>query len=366
MSAQRFAAAHLLLGFALLVGACGDDAKSTQTVIVVEADLGVRQRADHTTLVVTADTGAGPAPVHSDEGAPRPASFPYVIALAPRGGDANRLYRVEVKALAQGQPIAVARVISGYVLHETRYVTLRLEDACLDRLACGADQTCHAGTCIDAHVDAHTFGRDRDSAPDISMLPPLADGGAPDGSTADGGLTDASRPGDAGATRDAGAPTDAGTPDAATDAGPPDAGAPDAGNDSGAPIPDSGTPDSGPPASCTPTGTWNLQFTETSGTCNVPTFTITVSYQGALTDYLSDPVNCTYSSELSTDGCELEYDAECTSVDANAQPLFTYEEGKITMTGVNSMSGELSLDIAYADGSTCYASGTVIGAPASP
>jgi alpha-tubulin suppressor-like RCC1 family protein len=190
----------------------------TETVVIVEAQPGVAARATHTTLVITRSPDGAPLDVHSDAQSPRPARFPYVVALSPSESEDAQLYRFQVTALENGRTLAVARLISGYVQDETRYVRMLLEDACIDGPVCDPQQTCHADSCIDANVDPRSFSPERQTARYSSER----------GVAADPALGDAMIPGLEGsvAQSDASQPTppissgDAGSMQAVDDGGP--------------------------------------------------------------------------------------------------------------------------------------------------
>jgi Lectin C-type domain/Domain of unknown function (DUF2341) len=144
----------LRLGVLLLAASCTQPQllDPTQTVVVVDAEPGVRARAD--ALVVS---------IHGDDGKRLRAdtrrrsdgtlAWPYLVALSPKNGDASRGFEVVADARdGRGSFLAKARVISGYVNHEQRTVTLMLEDSCIGVDTCRDDQTCRKGKCVSAEV----------------------------------------------------------------------------------------------------------------------------------------------------------------------------------------------------------------------
>ena len=151
----------------LCLFACGDSASPTRVILTITAEPGVLARAGHTRLVVSGLVGGIVDGTHDDLQSRRPASFPYKIELTPKDGDAARTYRVEVSAFDANGAFAFASLSSGYVAHQTRYVTLALEDACLGIASCGADLTCHAGHCSNARVGAEALP----TKPGVAVIP---------------------------------------------------------------------------------------------------------------------------------------------------------------------------------------------------
>jgi hypothetical protein len=143
----------------------------------------------------------------------------FTIALSPQKPGVESRYRVEASAQVNGRTIATARLISGFVVGQTRYVRMLLEDQCVGVLSCTPDTTCHQGACVGAEVDPTQFAPSSDLAPSSTTLPATteapADGPVPS-------KPDAAQPSknDAGVTGDAGVGR---TPvnDASTDAEPP-------------------------------------------------------------------------------------------------------------------------------------------------
>ena len=138
--------------------------------------------------------------------------WPLEVALAPRGGDADRVYLAVATARDEGgEALAEVRAISGYQKGKTVSLLLLFEDSCLRTVGlCSPEQTCRSGGCVDAHVDVArlpVYERDPNGEPILT----------PHWST------------------DAGARPDAATDDAGADAG------------DGGP----GTPDAAPPPQCT-------------------------------------------------------------------------------------------------------------------
>jgi hypothetical protein len=210
--------------------ACSDShAARTQVIVLVNAEPEVREATTTLHLTVRNDEHEN---VLDEELVP---DWEVKLALAPKDGDASRTYLVTAEALDDHHTVvARARLASGYVEGEKRFVVLLLEAACLGMPCPRAGDTCHAGACVPSQVRPDQLGRTRDDAPDLGEL--LEGSGATDaGMNADGGgaAGSGSRE-DAGGASDAGGGThDAGggTHDAGgmlTDGPPIDCGAPDA------------------------------------------------------------------------------------------------------------------------------------------
>jgi len=144
--------------FALLI-ACGDTLPRTQVMLVIDAEPGVRAQTDEVQLVIRGGTGAmsqwqerlDRSFVPGDN-----AEWPMELALVPISDDASRVYEATATAMStSGALVARVRAISGYQAGKTLVLRLLFEDACRDQVAvCDATQTCRAGTCVDADVDA--------------------------------------------------------------------------------------------------------------------------------------------------------------------------------------------------------------------
>ena len=166
----------------MLGGALGCGSKVTQVIVTIDAEPGVRTDSTRLHLVVLGGVGRTTAPTASrfdrvlTPGAGDPA-YPFKLALAPLDGDVGRSYSVTATATtgtASDAFVGQARIIGGYVEGETLNVRLVLEDACRT-VACGDEQTCKAGVCVDART-----GTDADAG--------VVDAGVPDaGSPEDGG-----------------------------------------------------------------------------------------------------------------------------------------------------------------------------------
>ncbi len=109
-------------------------------------------------------------------------TFPRTVALAPKGDDPSRFYRVVARARREAiddplaSTFAQAALIGTYVRGETRVVVLRIEDSCIDA---GCDELQH---CADAFCQM---------PPEVTPEP--LDGGVPDMGMPDGGGPDMGR-----------------------------------------------------------------------------------------------------------------------------------------------------------------------------
>jgi hypothetical protein len=180
-----------MLAAALLTTGCAS--KVTQVIVTIDAEPGVRTDSTRLHLVVLGGVGRTTAPTASrfdrdlTPGVGDPA-YPFKLALAPLDGDVGRSYSVTATALAgsgTGTFVGQARLIGGYVEGETLNVRLLLEDACRT-VACGDEQTCKAGVCVDART-----GTDADAGVVDAGLPdggPPDDGGPPEDGGRDAGL----------------------------------------------------------------------------------------------------------------------------------------------------------------------------------
>jgi hypothetical protein len=144
--------------------------------------------------------------------------WPLRLVFQPRAGDAERVFELLVTSQgADGAMVARARVMTGYVKQEARYVSAKLETACIG-VNCQAGETCIEGACESAWLDPEELPyapgrvrpRDHDVLPDAGdagsdAAPAARDAAAIDAEVADAGLDgglDASSEG-ADASRDA-------------------------------------------------------------------------------------------------------------------------------------------------------------------
>jgi len=219
------------LALATLLPACGELSR-TEIMVVVEADEGVQLDASSLRFQVWGRRSDVPVfgdPLFDDRF--ESIAFPRRFGVVPDGNDASRFIRVQATAVdATGAEFVTQSAITGFVVGETRLLTLRLTTDCRD-VSCDepGDRTCKAGTCEDNLVDA-------------TLLPPVNET-ADAGSLRDGGM-DGDVPSDGGVDSSVvdSSVVDSSVRDSGVDSGVLDSGV-DSGVDSGSP--DSGIPDSG-------------------------------------------------------------------------------------------------------------------------
>lgn len=195
----------LLVAISLVVAGCKFESQAiptTQLVVEIDAESGVRSRLDSLDLFVAGARHRDnlderemvfeePVKPGADPASP---AFPIRIVLTPKTGDARRVFELSATARdSGGGQVAQARVITGYVSHQIRFVRLVLEDDCIG-IMCGDLDTCKVGGCTPGFIEPT----------DLPLLPGIEDAGM----GTDGG--DAAAPVDTG--------VDAG-PDAAVEAG---------------------------------------------------------------------------------------------------------------------------------------------------
>jgi hypothetical protein len=193
---ERSGRAALPLVFALCTIGCKLETKAipaTQIVVDVHADSVLRMRIER----IQFDVWSAPRRAALD-GAHRVHSqtlpklgtgledsvWPVRLVFAPRAGDPKRVFELLVTARdADGQALTQSKVITGYVEHEARYVSINLEAACLNVKCQAAGGTCRKGVCEDAWLDP----ADLPYVPGKRRVPPdsLADAAATDASAAD-------------------------------------------------------------------------------------------------------------------------------------------------------------------------------------
>lgn len=192
----------------------------TEVVVSIETEARLRMRSQSLSLRVSTVAGST---VLENSNAPW-TDGRYTLALAPQA-DANSRYVVEVRALEGGVAIAQARLISGFVQGQTRYVRLRLEDVCVGMLRCEGATTCRAGSCVDAEVEPSELGASSDDAPISTAREPATEqdaapaGDAAPVATGDASAQDASSALPSIPPKDAGTPRDASEPSASARCG---------------------------------------------------------------------------------------------------------------------------------------------------
>ena len=186
---------------------------ATQLVVDIDAEPGVRSRLESLHVFIASarhrdnlderektweDTIQPGADPESPE-------WPIRIVLTPKSDDARRVFELSATALdLVGAQVAQARVMTGYVQHQIRYVKLVLEDDCIG-VSCDELDTCKVGGCTPAFVEPT----------DLPLLPGREDAGVVDASD------DAAPPVDTGVDAGPDAGSDAGM-DSGVDSGPPE------------------------------------------------------------------------------------------------------------------------------------------------
>lgn len=143
----------------LALAACASDPQ-TEVVVTIEPTPSVLQRAASVAVVVTQEQGG--QKLFERESVPW-TNGKLTLVIAPDDDRTAVPYRFEVKATDDDQPFAVARLLSGYVLGETRFVSLSLDDSCNPPCP-DPGQTCVASACVSARVDSVDLGTDLGSA----------------------------------------------------------------------------------------------------------------------------------------------------------------------------------------------------------
>lgn len=136
---------------AILLAACASESL-TEVVVIVERDSDVDAEGLSITVTDPNDSSAAPFTISS---APWNDDGNYTLGISPSRSGTSGRYRVDVKALKDGQPGATARLISGYVVGQTRYVRLLLDASC--GMTCDLQSTCWAAQCVSAEVPENTF-----------------------------------------------------------------------------------------------------------------------------------------------------------------------------------------------------------------
>lgn len=171
----------------------------TQVVVVIDGDDSVRARTNTVRLEVWRFDGVRGERLRDENprpGAGRDVPWPFQTVLAPLGNDASRRYEVSATALDRdGQPIVVARAISGYTPGDTRVLRLFLDTRCESRTCAAADATCREGVCVDVEILPSNLptlasygadaGPDAPDAPRVAMDAPGTDAYVPPGVDAD-------------------------------------------------------------------------------------------------------------------------------------------------------------------------------------
>lgn len=205
------------------VASCADTAPSTEVVVCLTATPQVMADAQSVTIRVYGKASEAAAWEERASETHPIAELPLTVGVHPRARHHERLFRIEVEARGAAGVVAVARMSSGFVADDTRGASLELDLRCAS--TCAEDQTCRAGSCVDAAWAT-------DSLPEYA---PGSCRAGVDAGLVDQGSVDHGAAGDAGGLGDAG--EDGGSTD---DAGPIDAGGADAASSDDAGLDDSG------------------------------------------------------------------------------------------------------------------------------
>jgi cysteine-rich repeat protein len=141
----------LALGLSLVLGACNEPA--TAVMVMVTADPSIQ--ADTLRLRYTVTGGRNPDSLNEmpTDGSVSTTStdiWPVVIPVVPRENDSNRAFRIEVRALGDGDSeVVYAQASSLFAPGEVRALVIELTSACRTELAPGCSQaeSCEHGEC---------------------------------------------------------------------------------------------------------------------------------------------------------------------------------------------------------------------------
>ncbi len=167
---------------AWLAGCANVPSSRTEVVVRIEADPSVELEATRLHVAVRAGPGRpiDPRAPVSEHDYPRAGALrlPFELGLIPPAGSGARFFDVTATAHRLDETAIVSgRVISGYVEGTTLLLVLRLEDGC--SVPCAAEQTCRAGGCVDAFVEATTLPWYVDRPTEVATLR-ASDGAAGD------------------------------------------------------------------------------------------------------------------------------------------------------------------------------------------
>ncbi|MEM9067519.1 MAG: hypothetical protein AAGE52_03405 [Myxococcota bacterium] len=162
---------RLLVTVAALLAACGSQ---TQVIVEVDADTTVQTRATQLRITISGEDGVENTADRCLGEADGCLGVPFRIALAPKGNNPDRGWQVDLIALEGTTPFVMRTVRGRYVRGETRIVTVRLEEPCVD-VRCGDGETCIGGICecadeddctVDGGLDTGVDGGVADACPD--------------------------------------------------------------------------------------------------------------------------------------------------------------------------------------------------------
>lgn len=214
----RMALAALLLS---LTG-CPDD--PTQVMVVVQADATVAAAGGRLRIEAFGGDSLDALTTVAIEDVV--ATYPYVLAIAPRNDDTSRAWRVVVRLEGATIDPVVASASGVFAPGEVKRLDVVLQAACAG-VSCDPGLTCGAGDCASETVDTASLPDFDGPGPGIvdaggGSDAPMADAGV-DAGPADAGPDGGDDAGEDAGPEDAG-PEDAGPEDAGTDAPPTDGG----------------------------------------------------------------------------------------------------------------------------------------------
>lgn len=140
----------MLLVAAITVGACQEPGPATQVRVEIDAEPLVRAETDRLAYVVRGGDAEYPQLPVREMQELRTFAWPLDVTVAPAGGDATRVFELEVTALdVAGRIVAQVRVRMSYTPGVSRVVRLWMEDRCRG-IACGEGLTCRGARCVPA------------------------------------------------------------------------------------------------------------------------------------------------------------------------------------------------------------------------
>ena len=291
---------------------CGHPRAATEVIVILDAQPGVRDKASRYAVWVEGGPAYGELS-ESLESEVKASALPAKLALAPRDGDASRVYAVELVAFAaDALPVARARLRGGYVAGELRSHHLLLEDSCLDQTPCADDETCSGGACRDALVAPSDLAMGLPDDVELASSPQQTGQGNLGVGDGPGHVAGRGADGEEGSLRDAGPDAGGEHHDAAT------AGAASGGQ---APAPGEGQSDgAAPDDSCPPgyEGEREPQCTPYLLTLNPPRGALSPAFDRQVTSYTLDlwPEQSRYQLQLAaSEGAEIVLDQRVVAQD---------------------------------------------------
>ncbi len=136
-----------LLVLLFLVTSC-NPAPRTQVMLIVDADATVRAMSPNVSVRIRGGESLDMISAGETREFFGP-QFPMEVPIIPRDNEANRVFRVEVRAIPpSGGPSIVVRAASGFVRGQTRSLFVFLSGSCAgDECAGQPEQTCAEGRC---------------------------------------------------------------------------------------------------------------------------------------------------------------------------------------------------------------------------